>query len=186
MSTIKDKIKSARLPERTVPVCLDGALVAEIETAERDLQRLTEQPAVDSLEGAPGLRAAAERVEELRRQMQESTVEFRLRALPRQRWKALIALHSPRRDEDDRVDERDRAIGVNVDTFFPALIRVSVVAPELDAEDWTALLGDENTDGALTDRQFDELANAAWYLNRDTVDVPFSLAASRILNSAPE
>jgi hypothetical protein len=185
VSTIKDKIKGARLAERTVPVCLDGALVAEIEAADRELKRLTEQPGADSLEGN-GLRAAAERVEELRRQMQDATEEFRLRALPRKRWKALIALHGPRRDEDNRVDERDRAIGVNVDTFFPALVRASVIAPELDAEDWTALLGDEQTDGVLTDRQFDELANAAWYLNRDTVDVPFSHAASRILNSEPE
>ncbi len=183
--SIKDKIKSARLPERTVPVCLDGALVAEIQAADRELKRLTEQPTADSLEGGGELRAVAERVEQLRQQMTESTVEFRLRAMPRRQWKAFIAQHAPRKDEESgEIHPRDRNIGVNTATIYPALVRASVISPELDDEDWLALLGDEDTDGALTDRQFDELANAAWLLNRDTVDVPFSLAASRILRSS--
>src|SRR5690606_31840899 len=74
------------------------------------------------------------------------------------------------------VDERDKYIGVNTDTFFPALIRRSTVEPELDDEDWDLLLNER-----LTSRQFDDLANAAGSLNRRGVDVAFSLAASRIL-----
>lgn len=184
--SIKDKIRRARLAERTVPLCLDGALVAEIEAAERELKRLTERPPVDSLEGGGELRAAAGRVEQLREQMAESTVEFRLRAIPGNRWQAVLDEHPPRRDEGGTVDVRDRAIGVNVDSFFPALVRRCLVSPELDDEDWTALFGSDEVDGALTDRQCDQLYDAAWALNRKEVDVPFSLAASRILASAPE
>lgn len=186
MSGIKAKIKAARLAERTVPICLDGALVAEIEAAERDLERLTKRPSVDSLEGGGDLRQAAERVEQLREQMADSTVEFRLRAIPGNRWQAFLELYPPRRDEDNNVVLRDRAIGVNVDDFFPALVRRCLVSPELDDEDWTTLFGSDDVDGALTDRQCDQLFDAAWALNRKEVDVPFSLAASRILASVPE
>lgn len=186
MSNIKAKIKAARLPERVIPVCLDGALIAEIEEADRELVRLREQPAADSLDGGGDVRRAAEQVEALREQMREASEDFRLRAMPRKSWKAFIRQHQPRKDDDGRVDERDRHIGVNVDTVYPALVRASVVSPVLDDEDWLALLGDVDTDGVLTDRQFDELANAAWLLNRDTVDVPFSLAASQILAFVPE
>jgi len=49
-----------------------------------------------------------------------------------------------------------------------------------DDEDWAAL------DQSLTSRQFDDLSDAAWSLNRREVDVPFSRAASRILRSEPE
>jgi hypothetical protein len=195
MSSIKEKIKKASRPERTVPVCLNGQLVAEFEAAERRLQEAIRRPAVDSLDAGGETRELAEQVEALREQMLDGVVEFRLRAMPRKRWRAFISEHPPREDDDGVVDARDRNIGVNVDTFYPALIRTSTVEPELDDEDWLELLGGERklpdgqveeVEGVLTSRQFDELAGAAWDLNRDTVDVPFSRAASRILSSAPE
>ena len=64
-------------------------------------------------------------------------------------------------------------IGVNADTFYEAIIRACVVDPQMSDEQWHALCA------ALTDRQFDELAQAAWDLNRREVDIPFSRAASR-------
>lgn len=186
MSTIKDKIKAARLPERSLPVCLDGALVAEIEAAERELEQLRRRPVRDSLDGGGELREVAERIEALRGQMQDSVVEFRMRAMGRVRWAAFLEEHPPRKDDAGTVLEADRALGVNAETFWVALVRESTISPELDDEDWTALLGDEHTDGALTNKQYDQLTSVAWTLNRGDVDVPFSLAASRILNSAPE
>jgi len=178
--SVKALIREARLPERTVSVCLNAALVAEIEQAERDLAD-AQQRASDTLAGDPRVREIAERIEALRQRMRDHTVDFRLRAMPRPQWRALIDDHPPRKADDGSVDERDKYIGVNVDDFFPALIRASVVEPELDDEDWSLLL-----DEKLTDRQFDALSDAAWGLNRREVDVPFSPAASRILASGPE
>lgn len=175
MSDIKSRIKNARLPERTVPVCLRGDLVAEFEELERQLEEALRTPAT-SLEG-DGSAGIAERMKKLRQQMLEETTSFRLRAMPKPGWRAFVAEHPPRKDDDGEVDERDRAIGVNVETFYDALVKRSVVEPVLDEEDWQALLGD---DGVLTDRQFAELADAAWSLNRREIDVPFSPAASRM------
>jgi hypothetical protein len=175
---VKTLIREAKLPEDTVPICLRADLQAEFERLERDLER-AERTTADSLAGN-GARQVAEQIEALRQQMTDATVAFRLRAMPRPAWREFTAGHPPRKDGDD-IDDRDQLLGVNVDTFFEALVRASVVEPELDGEDWDLLLGDK-----LTDRQFDHLAQAAWALNRRDVDVPFSLAASRILNSEPE
>ncbi|MEU4782841.1 hypothetical protein [Micromonospora sp. NPDC023633] len=166
-------LAAAKLPERTVPICLRGDLVAEFEDLERQLEDELRTPAV-SLEG-DGSGAIADRMEALRAEMQAHTYPFRLRAMARPAWRAFVAAHPPRKDDAGEVDERDRIIGVNIETFYPALVRASVVDPQLDDAQWARLL-----DEVLTDRQFDELANAAWGLNRREVDVPFSPAASRM------
>src|SRR5690606_20368974 len=88
-SSIQTLIRQARLPERTVQVCLDAALVAEIEQAERELAQ-AERERGDSLAGGARLRQIAERIEALRRQMRDSTVAFRLRAMPRPQWAAFL------------------------------------------------------------------------------------------------
>jgi hypothetical protein len=63
---------------------------------------------------------------------------------------------------------------LNTETFYEDLIRVSVVSPEMDEADWDDLFG------VITNAQFGELSMGAWLLNRGEVDIPFSLAASRM------
>jgi hypothetical protein len=177
-----------------VPICLRGDLVAEVEDFERQLAVVVAGPDDGRMVGTKlSEKRLAEAITALEEQMRESTVVFRLRALTPARWAALTAEHPPRKGEDGNVDDRDY-IGVNKDTFFPELVRQSVVAPVLDDADWAILFGEvepgpadgEDTDSGagghgLTDGQFDALCGAAWALNKRTVDVPFSLAASRIL-----
>lgn len=181
MSDIKERIKAARLPERTVQLCLRGDLQAEFEDLERQLEEALRVPA-DALEGDASV-PLAERIEALRQQMLDETVTFRLRAMTRSAWRAFVAEHPPRKDpETGDIDERDQVLLLNVETFYPDLIRRSVFDPELDDSEWALLL-----DEALTDRQFGVLADAAWGLNRRDIDIPFSSAASRMTrNSATE
>ncbi|MFG3710127.1 hypothetical protein [Micromonospora sp. NPDC047730] len=175
---VKALIRGAKLPETTVSVCLAADLVAQFEQRERELVN-ARRAAGSSLAGSSKARELAEQIEALRQEMAESTVDFRLRAMPRPEWRAFVAAHPPRKVEGGKVHEDDAHLGVNAETFFDALVQKSTVSPELDAEDWRLLL-----DEKLTDRQFDELSNAAWALNRREVDVPFSHAASRILRSS--
>jgi hypothetical protein len=180
VSSIKNKIKAARLPQRTVEICLRGDLVAEHEQAERDLEQAQRTPG-DSLAGN-GAADIAERIEALEAQMRESTEIFTLRALPqgksprddRPTWRELLDRHPPRRGDDGEVVEDDRGLLLNTATFYEDLIRMSVVAPAMDDEDWSDLLG------VLTNKQYGDLSLAAWMLNRGEVDIPFSLAASRM------
>jgi hypothetical protein len=171
LKNFKMMLGEAKLPERTVPVCLRGDLAADHEAAERELEQ-AQRTAANSLAGN-GAAAIAERIEALEEQMREHTYDFRLRALPRHEFRTLLAAHPPR--EDEHFKREDAALGVNRDTFFPAIIHASVVDPELDAAEWADLL-----DNRLTDYQFQELAGTAWALNAREVDIPFSRAASRL------
>lgn len=160
-------IRDATLPERTVAVCLAGDLVAQYEDLQR---RLPTAAAEDSL-ASPAVAVRAQ-LRELQAQMAGHTVTFRLRALPRRQFRELMAAHPPRRDEQGQRDQQDY-LGVNHDTFFDALIRQSLVEPVLDEQTLTLLL-----EQRLTDRQYEDLTDAVWLVNRSKVDVPFSPAAS--------
>ena len=166
---VKELIRGATRPEDKVPLCLRADLVAEYERTEREL-RTVQAATKDSLAG-PGeeARAIEARLAELREQMQASTLTFELRALPPPKYQALANEHPPRVVEG-KMERRDQVFGFNVDTFFPALAQASTVAPELDDEDWAALLGD---DGKLTDGQVERLTTVAWQLNKKDVDLPF-------------
>lgn len=177
LKNFKTMLAEAKLPEKTVPICLRGDLAADFEEAERRLIEANKTRG-DSLAGAPELGALAEQVEQLREQMRQHFYTFRLRALPKRDWRALVAAHPPRRvdgpDGEPEVHEDDKYVGVNADTFFDAMIRACLVDPELDEQEWAHLAE------VLSDKQYEALSTAAWGVNRSDVDVPFSRVASLI------
>ena len=189
-------VRSSRRPERTVPICLRGDLVAEFEDLDRQLaDELAKPSATDKRLGQrPAGQATAEAILALREQMAASTVVFRLRALAPKRWGELRAEHPPRKGDDGDVLDAD-GMGVNTDTMFKPLVRESVIYPELSDKAWAMLLAEEEPDPddpdagkrGLSNRQFEDLVGAAWSLNRGAVDIPFSRTASRVMqNSLPE
>lgn len=179
--TAKQVLAAAKLPEDTVSLCLRGDMQVAFEAAEDELQQ-AQRGGSDSLAGNPAAVQAARRLERLRMDMAEYTLTVRLRALPRLEFRALVDKHPPRRKPDGSLDERDKYVQVNLEAMGPALIRACAVEPaDFDDADWARLL-----DEVLTDRQYDELFEACWTLNRREVSIPFSHAASRILqNSEP-
>lgn len=154
MSTLHDLIADAKPPARTVEVCLRGDLTADLERATRALALATANEA-DTTEAMAQIAA-------LRKQMAAATVEVTLTAMPRGDWLSLIAGHPPRDGNDT-----DQRVGFNTETFYDAAIRRSWAAPEATDDDLTGLLG------ALNDRQFNDLADAAWSVNAGGVSVPF-------------
>jgi hypothetical protein len=179
-STIKnfsDILGTAQLPEKSIPLCLRGDLVADFEDLEQQFDEAEsareDQNALDSGSEAAEL---AGQLEALRTQMKEHTYTFRVRALSRRAYRAMVAAHPPRKDVEadgtEKVHEAD-SLGFNVETFFDDLLHSAIVDPVLDDSTWQLLLD------RLTDRQFEELAMAAWLLNRQEVDIPFSRAASK-------
>lgn len=160
-------IRGARLPQRTIRVCLAADLVAEWEELDRQRKEVAR---TDSLaDPAGGINAS---MEKLREEMTAHTVLFRLQALPKRRWRELFAAHPPRKDEKGEPIRRDVMLGVHYENFFDALLKESIVDPKLDDETLTLLLEEK-----LTDRQWEELTDVAWNLNRGSVNVPFSLDA---------
>lgn len=178
MSTdFREKLKRAKLPRRSVEICLAGDLVAEFERLSRELEQASQRPAVDSIEGDSGMLEIAQRIEALRERMRADTEEFIVQALPGPKYRELKAQHPPRQDDDGVIDD-DKFLDANIDTFAEPLLRACLVAPEFDDELWA------ETVEALTDRQYDDLVNAAIFVNKGSVTVPFSRAASAILSSS--
>jgi hypothetical protein len=194
---------TARLPEKTVDICLRGDLAADFAEADEALTKAQKRN-LESLAGGGDVGDLLEQVQALQAEMAENTYTFRLRALPKPRFRALVNAHPVRRvpDENDpteiTVHPADRFVGVNAETFFDALIRACLVDPELTDEQWRVFVGDNETerarltaegkedeivDGKLNDWQYDKLSDTAWGLNRSDVD-PFSRVASRMTQAS--
>lgn len=169
---IEDAFAEAKLPERTVLVCLRLDLVAQMEQMDKELAE-AKRTGEDSLAGGSRLRGLAERLEALTAEMNEKSVQFRLRALGRRPYRKLRDKHPPREDNDS-----DRMAGFNQDNFHEALLRASVAEPDLDDAQWRRFLDDMITQG-----QYETLYLTALSLNHRDVDVPFSRTASAILRS---
>lgn len=174
MSDVDALITGARLAEDTFTLCTRADLLAEHGRVDAELRTELAKQAADPRLAGRGT-DLAERLQDLQREIEASTVEFRLRALPRRQWQQLLADHPPRQAGDGSVVDEDEN-GVNNETFFPALIRLSTVEPKLQDDTWAALL---DPDGEhLTDAQYQAWTNKCSALNRRDVSVPFSLAAS--------
>lgn len=167
MADIEDILASAKLPERTVQICLRGDLQAEFEDLERQLTA-AQASDEDTLGGGAKAREVADLIEVVREQMTEHTTVFRFMGLSARAYSDLLAQHKP--TEQQKRDGAD----LNWETFPLALIAACAVDPKMSPEQA------ERLNDAVTNRQWDDLFNAALACNRQAVDVPFSLSASAI------
>jgi hypothetical protein len=189
MTDVHALIAAAKPAETTVPICLRGELVAQLEDLEREYEKARRQPSTRGKEDPDPQTEFVEQARALQAEMEQGTVVFRLRKLPPAKYRALVAAHPPRRDEEDQLDQGDVNLGFNRDTFLPELIRLSTYEPQLSDAEWRRLLGDSETEaarlaeagedaeeGVLSFHQTTELAGAAYAVNEREVRVPFSLA----------
>lgn len=167
MADIEEILAGARMPERTIPLCLRGDLQAEFEDLERQLRK-AELDADDSLAAGSEARAIAELIEAVRQQMAEHTQVFRVRGIDSEAYSDLLAKHKPT-DE-----QRREGYDLNMVTFPAELVAACAVDPAMTLEQAQRL------SRAISHRQWEDLFNAALACNRQAVEVPFSLAASAI------
>jgi hypothetical protein len=174
-------LESAKMPEKDIPLCLRGDLQAEWEKLEAELKadlaarKVTQSATLASSDPEPSPELS-EKIRAVEAEMAKAMVTLKLRAMARHEWFALVAAHPPREDVFG-----DRMQGFNGSTIWDDLITDTLVDPKLDKERVTKLLD------KLTPGQTDRVANEAWVLNRrDTVSVPFSPTASRIIPSSGE
>jgi hypothetical protein len=170
MSTISDIRR--RRPEGSVDLCLAGDLVLQHEALDRQLSEAEADPN-EGIEG--GARAAlVDQILALEEEMRASVVTFRLRALPRGKYRELKNSCPPRIREDGQPDPHDARRGFDIDRMYDRLVPVSIFDPVLSEQELKEILDD------LTDGQFVALGDTAYGLNEGVVDVPFSRAASRL------
>lgn len=174
---------NAKRPRRTVPVVLDGDLRERIEKVEAEISASTEVPETNDKRMASRSRkvdtsAAQASLDALRADAAGVTLHVVLEALPRTPYRQLVDQHPQRKDADGK-PHPDDGLGLNYETFPPALVKACVIGhkPDPDGEtvepldaEYVAWLVDE----FATDRQVQNLSNAAFDANRghDAVPLP--------------
>lgn len=160
--SVKQLLSEAQRAVRTVDVCTRADLVDEAERLEARIER-AKASAGDSLAGAPDVSDLDARLAELKEEMADASITFKIRGLAERKYTQLIAQHPPRAGNDG-----DKAMGFHVDDVVEQLIRLGTEEPKLDLDDWTLLLED-----VLNKATYAQLTNAAWAVNARDVSVPF-------------
>jgi hypothetical protein len=168
-----DEVKKlATLPTRTVLLCLAGELVEEIAQLERQLAEV--KPAT-SLGDASPRRAIAEQIVAVQEQMRESTVEFRLRALPSRSWSKFWASMPVRAEK-----EADEDWGERLFPFYAELVHRACADPVMSVEQVGELAD------VLHANAWNRLVSNCLSLNMGEVDVPNSEAVSELTGNSEQ
>lgn len=162
--TAREIIESAKRRESTVRLCLRGDLVAEHEALEADLAQATMGAGWQSLEGS-GATDLAERIQALQAEMSADTVTFTFRALRRRAWDELLEKH------------KNAEGGLDVAALSIPLIAACVVEPSMSEADVEELFD------VVNEGQRDALFGAAFNVNMEATEVPFSERASVVMRS---
>lgn len=169
-SDIDQILAQAKLPERTVTLCLREDLVAEYERLDNDLR--TASRVAPSLGQRAPASVIAEKMDAARQEMLGHQVEFHLRAWPARKFSKLRdAMPSKGKDQSDE-EFADIWHGVVCDLVSKMLI-TPVATPQQVSD-----LADR-----LAESQWLKLSNAAWDINASGQAIPFSVAASVILSA---
>lgn len=166
MPDISEILKLARRREHSVRICLAGDVAAEVDRLEAQLESAVQwQP--DSIADENPTAELAAKIKAARERMRDAEVEFTFRALGDKAWSDLVAQHPGKSDEEPWDPE----------SLAPALVSVSASDPEMTPEQVGELFE------VLNQGQRQKLIEAAWAVNGDATEVPFSLHASAILAS---
>lgn len=167
-----DEIISKAAPRtREVQVCLDPGLVTAHEQAVLDLQQAMDDD--DGLVGSDAVRAAAERVEQVERQIDDATHTFVLRSVSRREWADLLAKYPP------SAEQRRAGHDADPDRFPVAAVAACLVEPELSEADVAKLAASD----AMTFGEWQKLWLAALTLNVPPVPAPKLEAATELLRA---
>lgn len=169
MRTFDEVRKLASLPIRVVPLCLAGELVEEIAQLERQLAD-TKPPT--SIGEASPQRIIVEQIADLREQMRESTVDFRLRAMTARAFTRFWASLPARGEKETGEDFSDRIF-----PFYADFIAQSCENPQMTVEQVGELVD------LLHAKAWSDLLTAALNLNGRVVDIPNFEAASDLIGA---
>lgn len=156
IAAILDQVKAR---ERTVLVCLRGDLAGEAELLQAELDSYGDGWTPTSMGDVDPRRRLGERLEAIREEMREDSVEFRFRALGHTGYSGLIAAHPAPEGSNEPYD---------AGSFLPALLAMCCTDPVMTASQARSLLD------RLSDGQAQELFAAAQLVNEEPSPIPFS------------
>lgn len=174
--SLADIISSATPADEVVPICVAGALIAEHQRLDRELEELQLQRESGAREtrklsgggSDPAEDRLAKRILKLEAETKANTFDFVFRKLNKNAWRDLMEEYGPRQG-------KERQERWNPDTFPAAAVRACCVSPEGmdDPEKFQAFWDD-----VLNDGQRDDLFRGALRVNEGSLSAPFSVSAS--------
>lgn len=155
--SLREQLRGRAQPTETVRLPVDPAGYArrerELAAATWELEQARATGGVDTARLRARVHAAQVAVDE------SPCIEVVLRALPPPEWEALVDLHPP------MAEQQERGMQWNPATFRPALLAACVVPPDgekaLTAEEWEQVV----KAGELGSGEYNTLCNAAVQLN---------------------
>ena len=196
MSTLKPRTA-------TIPIYQgdDAEHLAELRMAVAVAERQAAQTQAPRRGGDPApsedVKAAQEAYDAFVDEAAERAVEVVVRAIGRRRFRDLVAAHPPRQVKDadgkDVTHEDDEHLGVNVETFAPALLTFAepgedgvrtIIAPA-DAVKSPGALRDF-LDDEVTDGDYEKIFTVAYWINRAAGSDPKELRYSPSTSATSE
>lgn len=164
--------------EHSVRIPMRADLPDQIAQLEAAAKRAAE---VDKWENRlPVALQLAERIQELEQELADSEVLFTFRALGRGEGRALVAEHPPTEEQQEQAALEGRRLAWNPDTYPPALIAASCIAPAGITLEHATEVWQEWSEGQVA-----QLWQACLAVNAGSVDVgPKSEIASAILTGS--
>lgn len=182
--TFAEKLAQARPSERTVTVCLRGDLAERYEQIGDEFTEAAGEDAKDSRLNNKALATLGKQLDELKAEMLTHSQEFTVRALPvvgdgdkTVTYLDLMSRHPARVDAAGKPHPKDRG-SLNMDTFPRALVRHSVVSPQMTEDEFNQLMA------VLNHRQFEKLMHAAFAVNGRDASIPTSPPGSKATPSS--
>ena len=166
-----DVRKLATVATRTVPLCLAGEVLDEVDALQAQLAATPKQRNL----GDATRRELTELLAGAQERMREATVAFRLRAMHPKAWTALLARQPTREDKEDLEVYQGR-----IYPWHAEVVAGTVVEPAMNVGQVDELVGLINGGTWMT------LAGACMQLNGGKVDIPnFDAASAPTPDSGP-
>lgn len=170
MTDFEALLAKAKLRESTVTLCLREDLVAQYERLDAQLRTADRQPV--SLGDRSPAAVIAEQMEALRQEMLAAEQTFLMRAWPARKW-AAYRDSMPARQKGQTDAEYAETWHAAVCDMVSRVCVDPVMTPQQV----------EQLVDHLSEAQWLKLSNAAWDINSTGQAIPFSVAASAILES---
>lgn len=131
--TITDILARKKPNIRSIDICLDSDLAAEIQALEREIDQAKRKRGKSLADGTARLEV---QLDELYERAAAESVTFTFQDIGRKAFDELVMAHPATKDQKERVAELGGGIlEYNIDTFPPALLAATAIDPEMTVED---------------------------------------------------
>lgn len=161
-----------QLKEHRTQICLRPDLVDEWERLDKELREAKETTTGRLSAGnSAAVEKLAQQVVDVEAQIEEASAWFTFRALPQSQYRAVLADHPPRED-----NQMDAIAGHDRDAVADVLIRKCLVDPTFTEAGWRTFME------TCAASEWVELREAAFEANGGSVTPPKSALASEVLS----